>query len=70
MNAVIGKVSISSKQNCQNLRIIDKYYKRVSLKMFFFAIIIIIVSSYLNTKAMPTVVIPNFLIKLIECTSK
>ena len=68
MNAVIGKVSTSSKQNCQNLRIIDKYYKRVSLKMFFFAIII--VSSYLNTKAMPTVVIPNFLIKLIECTSK
>ena len=68
MNALIGKVNISSKQNCQNLRIIDKYYKRVSLKMFFFAIII--VSSYLNTKAMPTVVIPNFLIKLIECTSK
>ena len=68
MNAVIGKVSISSKQNCQNLRITDKYYKRVSLKMFFFAIII--GSSYLNTKAMPTVVIPNFLIKLIECTSK
>lgn len=68
MNAVIGKVGISSKQNCQNLRIIDKYYKRVSLKMFFFAIII--VSSYLNTKAMPTVVIPNFLIKLIKCTSK
>ena len=25
MNALIGKVSISSKQNCQNLRIIDKY---------------------------------------------
>ena len=36
--------------------------------MFFFAIII--VPSYVNTKAMPTVVIPNFLIKLIECTSK